>query len=129
MPEQDLPFETYLETLVSKTSGEPAAKKRKARDPALGAEIVKFLDFYDEMARVSLQPLTAAEKSLVERLVQESVSGPAPADKDAKAINKLLLHLMMTADEESEDTAMPVFLLGMAYERLRTKLTLLPKES
>lgn len=121
---EDLPFNAYLEALSAKAIGEPVTKRKKSKD--LGGEIVKFLDFYDEMARMALRPLEPEEKSLIERLVKESMSGAVPPDKDAKAINKLLMHLMMTADEEGEDSAMPVFLLGMAYERLRTKLTLLP---
>lgn len=124
---EDMPFAAYIEALTAKTSGEPGTKKKRTNN--LGSEIVKFLDFYDEMARLSLQPMTPEEKSLVERLVQESVAGPAPSEKDSKAINKLLLHLAMAADEDGEDSAMPVFQLGMAYERLRKKLTLLPAQT
>lgn len=123
----DMPFATYLEALTGKPGVEPGGKKKRNKD--LGGDIVKFMDFYDEMARMALVPLTAEEKSLIQRLVQESMAGPAPTEKDNKAINKLLMHLMMAADEEGDDSAMPVFLLGMAYERMRKKLTLLPAQT
>ncbi|MBI2865733.1 MAG: hypothetical protein HYX99_00010 [Chloroflexi bacterium] len=117
------PLSRFLEALSDRSGRRTGAKKKRTTD--LGREIVQLLDVYDEIARASLQPLTPEQKAVLESLVREATEGARPSPEDIRAVDKLLLHLTMAADEEGEDGVMCAFVLGMAYERLKTKPTLL----
>ena len=120
----DEPLSRFLEALSERPGKASVARKRKTKD--LGQEIVQLLDSFDDMARASFQPLTPKQKLMLEDLVLEAVEGPKPTPDDLRAIDKLLLHMTMTADEEGADSPMSTFVLGMAYERIRNKLSVLP---
>ena len=131
-----------LDDILRRGKGKPKSSKKrqkKGKEPTLGQEISEAIEIYDESMRQLHRPLTPEEKRKLEVLVN-ATEDCVPDPEDDFIVHKLL-NMFQSASEialefgfepDVDDEDMPpgmgkpepteiAFVLGMAYERLKTK--------
>lgn len=95
--------------------------KRRPEKKNMGQEIVEALEGQAAMMRAEFRPLTEEEKARVRRVV-DLIPSCLPDDEDAYLLKRLQEATEFVGDlDDDMDPDLLVFVLGMAYERMRAQ--------